>query len=163
MTDLADSRKREDELREQLAEANKCIGLLIDGEQELKARWEKTRATDKARMEAEAQLAALRLKCDEAISACASETCAMAKKVAAVTAERDDYSAALESCRSSVKFDLNRYERMILDYKRLCPEGEDKLAVCEPEANRLCALIDTIDALVKHSPEDDIEEARRKG
>ena len=35
------------------------------------------------------QLAALRLKCDEAITACASETCAMAS-------ERDDYRAALE-------------------------------------------------------------------
>lgn len=51
-----------------------------------------------------------------------------------------------QECRSSVKFDLNRYERMILDYKRLGPEGADKLAVCEAEANRLQALLDRIDA-----------------
>lgn len=52
----------------------------------------------------------------------------------------------LQECRSSVKFDLNRYERMILDYKRLGPEGVDKLAVCEIEANKLQALLDRIDA-----------------
>lgn len=44
---------------EQLAEANKCIGLLTVKDPDLKAWWETTRATDKARMEAEAKLAAV--------------------------------------------------------------------------------------------------------
>ena len=57
--------------------------------------------------------------------------------------------AALIECRSSVKFDLNRYERMSLDYSRLGPEGEAKHAIAESEANRLDKLIDTIDALAK--------------
>jgi hypothetical protein len=54
---------------------------------------------------------------------------------------------ALESCRGSVKFDLLRYERMSLDYKRLGPEGEQMHLISEAEANRLHSLVDSIDSL----------------
>ena len=45
------------------------------------------------------ELEALRRKCDEAIAACASETCAMAQKLAAVTAELAEYKADAEKWR----------------------------------------------------------------
>lgn len=70
-------------------------------------------------------------------------------ELATVIKERDELVATLIECRSSVKFDLNRYERMALDYSRLGPEGEGKLAIADAEANRLHRLIDTIDALAK--------------
>lgn len=71
------------------------------------------------------------------------------EQLATVIKERDELVATLIECRSSVKFDLNRYERMALDYSRLGPEGEGKLAIADAEANRLHRLIDTIDALAK--------------
>lgn len=53
----------------------------------------------------------------------------------------------VQSCRSSVKFDLQRYERMVLDYTRLGPEGAEKKQLYETEANRLHNLINKIDGL----------------
>lgn len=73
------------------------------------------------------------------------------RRLAACQKERDGLLAALIECRSSVKFDLNRYERMALDYSRLGPEGEAKHAIAEGEATRLHKLIDTIDDLEKHA------------
>lgn len=63
-------------------------------------------------IEADAIIATLRRKCDEAIAARASETCAMAQKLAAVTAERDKYEAALKVLRKYVK---DVYDKLFID------------------------------------------------
>ena len=100
LIDLADSLKREDELRERCAfyertnaEQAAILNRVIAERDDWKVECGHAEALAAKCM---SELSALRLKCDEAVSACASETCAMAKKVAAVTAERDDYRAALE-------------------------------------------------------------------
>lgn len=64
-------------------------------------------------IEADAIIATLRRKCDEAIAARASETCAMAQKLAAVTAERDKYEAALKVLRKYVVKDV--YDKLFID------------------------------------------------
>lgn len=102
-------------LAEKLVEANKCIGLLTMKEPDLKAWWETTRATDKVRMECET-------------------------KLAAVTAERDEYRAALEGLHDDVA-----------EYCAI-----NKLGGADNHWMRIAR-----EALAKHSPEDEIERARR--
>ena len=67
-------------------------------------------------------------------------------------AEINRLGALIVECRSSVKFDLNRYERMALDYGRLGPEGAQISAKAESEAQRLLALLEKIDALALTTP-----------
>jgi len=68
-------------------------------------------------------------------------------------ASRNEESAKLRAvvreCRSSVKFDCYRYERMAIDYGRLGPEGERVCAIANAEAQRLHELLEEIDALNK--------------
>ncbi len=54
----------------------------------------------------------------------------------------------VESCRSSVKFDLLRYERLVLDYTRLGEEGKERLGIFTEETQRLYTLIDSIDKVI---------------
>jgi len=112
------------------AEQAAILNRVIAERDEFKERMQRLIRTN---LDSTKELAALRLKCDDAIAACASETCAMAKKVAAVTAERDDYRAALSKA-----------------YQYAAPNAWDQRA----------AII-IREALAKHSPEDDLEQARR--
>lgn len=61
--------------------------------------------------------------------------------------ENDKLRAIVRECRSSVKFDCYRYERMAIDYDRLGPEGEQICAIAKAEAQRLHELLEKIDAL----------------
>ena len=91
------------------------------------------------------EITELRRKCDEDLVACASETCAMAQKLAAVTEERDKYRAALELALPQLGY------------------GYDA-ARCPAAYNGITQAIDAVKtALAKYAPvEDPIEEARRK-
>ena len=66
--------------------------------------------------------------------------------------EIDRLRALVVECRSSVKFDLNRYERMALDYGRLGQEGAQIHATAEAGAQRLHELLEKIDALTPTTP-----------
>ena len=63
-------------------------------------------------------------------------------------AEIHRLEALVIECRSSVKFDLMRYEKMALAYGNLGPEGAQTHAAAEAEAQRLYELLAKIDALL---------------
>ena len=65
-----------------------------------------------------------------------------------------DLRALLIACRSSVKFDLLRYEKMARAYGSIGAEGEQIHAVAESEATRLSSLLEKIDALAPTPPND---------
>lgn len=110
-------------------------------------------------MSLESEIEALRRKCDEALAACASETCAMAQKLAAVTKERDELKT---------KWDY---------YQKLCKDhganGIGSLIVERDEYRAALVYVaydeegfimnaDAAEVLDKYAAEDPIERARRQ-
>lgn len=79
-----------------------------------------------------------------------------AKKDADLYAKKDQENYALRAlvveCRSSVKFDLRHYEKMARAYGNIGPEGAQKHAMAEAEAQRLHELLAKIDALALATP-----------
>ena len=61
--------------------------------------------------------------------------------------ELERLTGIVVASRSSVKFDLLRYEKMARTYGNLGEEGEQIRAVAEAEAQRLHELLEKIDAL----------------
>jgi len=77
---------------------------------------------NKSPQELQTEVEALRLKCDEAIAACASETCAMAQKLAASQSREQQLRRALEGISSK-----NHYSRELRRIALALPHDDTAL------------------------------------